>query len=179
MILERHIVYDEGVPQLDHSETELRVRFLGEWEIPGGMVLSIKENDGELSYALTAANDHYEHASYSITPRYEPGMLELDATLDEKSLKERPTSRGSTVLVGGGMFGSLGGTLASTSSLLGMAFSRPSEACVLVLLPGANGELVGLLATGSRTGLLKKDQTLLSAKEVRLKKLALENLEGG
>jgi hypothetical protein len=77
------------------------------------------------------------------------------------------------------MFGSLGGTLAATSSLLGMAFSRPSEACVLVLLPGVNGELVGLFATGSRTGLLKKDQTLLSAKQVQLTKLAPENLPGG
>ena len=105
----------------------------------------------------------------------------LDASLDEKSLKERRTANTPSGLASAGMFGGLGGIggLAMTNSLLGMALSRPSEVCVLVLVPGANGALVGLLATGSRDGLSKKDQTLLGAKQVQLTKKSPENMQGG
>jgi tetratricopeptide (TPR) repeat protein len=172
--IEKDLVYDDGLSQLDQSSHELLLRFVGEWAVPNRMTLSITEDNGKLNCELTAQTEYYEHASYNITIRYEPGILEVDAALDEKSLKERRTPTRSGSPAGEAMFGGLGGIGGAlpTNTLLGIAFSRPSEACLFVLVPCEGESLIGLHANSSRAGLQKREQTLLGAKQVKLTKRA-------
>jgi hypothetical protein len=168
--LEKHIVYDAGLAQLNVSQDELLRRFVGEWEGPSNTLLSIDEENNELRCKLRVENEYYEHASYKIKTRYEPGILQLDATLDETTLKERATASRATARAGLGAFGGIGGigNALTTSTLLSSAFNLPSEVCLFVLVPGEGGSLVGVLATGSRSALGEKEKTLLNAKQVNL-----------
>lgn len=173
--LAKVLVYEGGLIQLHESQNEMQSRFLGGWQAPSGMVLSITEDKGQLKCALKVENEHYEHAVYNLTSQYEPGILELDAALDEKSLKLRPAA-----LRGAGLaFGSLGGigNALIGGGLLGSALNRPGDVCYFVLVPGEGGTLVGLLATTSRPGLVEREKALLNAKQVRLTRRAAIELK--
>jgi hypothetical protein len=133
---------------------------------PEGGTLSVKERNGKLTCELTAENEYYEHASYNVTTHYEPGLLELDAVLDEKSLRERAGAKVSSVGLFGGLSGIGFGGLAA-NSLLGTALNRPREGLKIVLVPGEPDTLFGLQAIKPSGG-LEKSQSLLGAKELRV-----------
>jgi len=74
---------------LERTNKELLNGFLGEWDLEEGRVLKISKSGAELSDEMTLENKYYEYGKYKIEARYQAGLLELDARLDEISLKPR------------------------------------------------------------------------------------------
>jgi hypothetical protein len=119
---------------------------------------------------IVVASKYYEFATYKIRARYQPGLLELDATLDGSSLKPRPQSEEVEAAGGGilGGFGSLGNAL-YTPTLLTRAMHRPDERVLLLLMPGESGSLSGIKASSSTNNdQAKQSQVMLNAKKVHL-----------
>jgi hypothetical protein len=166
-----------ALEELNNTDEELLQRFVGEWQLGESTIVRITLEAGKLTGAISTANSYYEHACYQVTAEYEPGLLQLDAQLDEGSLKERPTpNRVANALPGvsAGILGSL-----ASPSLLGTAFNRPDERFKLILVPGEPDVLYGLrnYLTGRRSDRImtigkseEEPQAMLNAREVQLTK---------
>jgi hypothetical protein len=173
--IEKRLVQTKALNQLTESDTELQTKFVGDWQIDKGTVLEVSEKEGELVGAMTVENEYYEHASYKVTVQYEVGLLQLDAALDEASLRDRPTSQPtglatSNLLTG---FGSLGGPYSSMERSLFAKFAhRPKARIKLILVPGEPGSLHGMKMTSDSAKQDDDDQQklMLNAEEVHLTK---------
>ena len=103
-------------------------------------MLKISKSGAELSGEMTLENKYYEYGKYKIEARYQVGLLELDARLDEPSLKLRAevSDTAGKGILGGFGFGHGAGGLGSVyrPSVLGLMLNRPEERIILVLVPG-------------------------------------------
>jgi hypothetical protein len=168
----------KALAELYKSDEELFQHFVGEWQLGESTVVQITNEAGKLSGTISTENSYYEDARYQVTAEYQPGLLQLDAQLEEASLKERPTPKrvpGQVVnaLAGIGLAGSGGGP---DSSML-RAMNRPDDRFKLILVPGEPNILYGLRShlTSRKSGgtlLTEKSeeepQAMLNAREVQL-----------
>ena len=102
--------------------------------------------------------------------RHEPGLLELNAQLDESTLKERPAEGVAYTSNPLSPFGSagLGGLGLGTLSLLSTGWSRPDAQLKLILVPGGSDSLEGIMATNTIASEDSQDKLMLDAREVHL-----------
>jgi hypothetical protein len=152
-----------ALAELNTTDEELVQRFVGEWQLEESTVVQITMEAGKLSGTICTENTYYEDARYQVTTEYEPGLLQLDAQLEEGSLKERPSPKQQVV---------------NALAML-RAFNRPDDRFKLILVPGKPNILYGLRShlTGRKSeGILTagnsqdEPQAMLNAREVRLTK---------
>ena len=181
--MENAFIHGKALNQLNETDDGLLSKFLGRWQLEESsdfavhLILVIALQGGAVAGTISTENAYYEHADYNVTTHYEPGLLVLNAQLNEASLKDRPEvhRRAVNALTAG--FGSLGlsgpggiGGGLATPSLMERVFNRPDAQLKLVLVPGESDSLHGIKAT-SRTatnGDKEESQMMLNAKEVHL-----------
>jgi hypothetical protein len=167
--IQKGLIGTKALAQLSETDKSLLQQFVGEWQLGDTTVVRITMDDEALAAEITTENNYYEHAGYKVRAQYQPGLLELNAELDEASLKQRPTPKGVYGLTGNALrsFAGLGG-----STLLSGALSRPHARVKLILLPGERDTLYGLKANAlTNDGSEHEPQLLLNAEEVHLTKL--------
>jgi hypothetical protein len=171
MKLQKCLIDTEALAGLNETDEELLHKFIGEWQLDELTVVIISMEKGKLTGAICTENTYYEHAGYKVTARYEPGLLELDALLDEESLKERPEpkegyARPTNPL--GGLAGLGGGFYPAT--LLTKVMNRPENHLKLILAPDKTSTLCGWRTTSvsATSQSTEEPQMMLGAKEVHL-----------
>ena len=166
--VQRNLFETKALAELHKTDDDLLDLFVGGWRLEESTVIRITPELGKLTATISTENSYYEHAHYKVTAVYEPGLFQLDAQLDEASLKQRATPN------------PIGDAVRNALVALG---SRPPERFKLILLPGESDVLYGLrvyLATRKSEGTLlagaqsdEELQAMLNAAEVKLTKTHL------
>ena len=166
--VQRNLFQTKALAELHKTDDDLLDLFVGGWRLEESTVIRITPELGKLTATISTENSYYEHAHYKVTAVYEPGLFQLDAQLDEASLKQRATPN------------PIGDAVRNALVALG---SRPPERFKLILLPGESDVLYGLrvyLATRKSEGTLlagaqsdEELQAMLNAAEVKLTKTHL------
>jgi len=176
--VQKALIHSKALNQLDKTDEELLTKFFGSWllEYPDATekttLIEISMKAGNLAGTITTENASYEYAAYKVTVRHEPGLLELNAQLDESTLKERPAVKEGVAYTSNPLspFGSagLGGLGLGTLSLLSTGWSRPDAQLKLILVPGGSDSLEGIMATNTIASEDSQDKLMLDAREVHL-----------
>ena len=169
--LNRDLIETRALAALNETDEELLARFIGEWQLGGSTIVRISKEDGKLAGTISTENSFYEHTQYKVTAEYEPGLLQLNAQLEEASLRERLAAN--ELLGGHPGLGLRGSNSLAASSLLQGAFNRPDERFKLMLVPGEPDVLYGLKTISYSTSGGKSEEeprAMLNATEVHLRK---------
>jgi tetratricopeptide (TPR) repeat protein len=83
--LQKDLVENKAMSTIIDSDEQLASKFIGTWKLDQETVVTVVMKNGNWASEITTANTHYEHAAYEVTTVYEPGLLQLNADLDEGS----------------------------------------------------------------------------------------------
>jgi hypothetical protein len=176
---QKALIQGKALDQLSQTDDDLLAKFLGSWQLEDShateksTLITISKSGMRLTVEITTENAFYEYAAYKVTVRYEPGLLELNAQLDESTLKERPPLKEASAYTSNPLspFGNigLGGFgLGSLANALATVSSRPDARLSLILVPGESGFLDGTMSTSASASGGNQDEIILNAKEVHL-----------
>jgi hypothetical protein len=129
---QRVLIEKTALTQVGKTDDELLQTFVGDWQLDDGSVLKLWIENSKLTSSITTQSKDYESVTYKIVTRYQPGLLELDATLDELNLKLRAEPEVAPAGIGGGLLGGFGSMVGNALSLLGSMTTRPSSRMMLL-----------------------------------------------
>jgi hypothetical protein len=159
---QRRLIEKNALSQVNETDDGLLQKFVGGWQLEVGSVLKLWTERGEVLSTIVVSDNYYEYAMYKISTRYQPGLLEVNATLDETSLKPRAEPNAVTG-IGAGSLGAFGSTTVNALSLLSR--TRSYARVKLLLIPGEDASLRGFKTTSEAE---KHAEAMLNAQEVHL-----------